>query len=94
MARWHALRATLEERFVPRFRHYALTLVAVGIPILLHYHSTRVQKVRDKLLPSSPVLTKAEVLLLSPLIVYNINEAYVVKAETSKLWSMKLPFRY
>lgn len=45
MARWHALKATMEERFVPKFRLYAWTFaVAVG-PILLHYYSTRYQKV-------------------------------------------------
>jgi hypothetical protein len=45
MARWHALHATYEERYVPSVRNFAFVAVFIAIPILTHHYFLKKERV-------------------------------------------------
>jgi hypothetical protein len=50
MARWHALHATYEERYVPRAKNLAFAFFFCALPIAGHFYYTTKEKVTVEML--------------------------------------------
>jgi hypothetical protein len=46
MARWHALHATYEERYVPKAKNLLFVGLVVVLPVFLHHHFANKELVR------------------------------------------------